>query len=818
LAVCWLQALCLSAQRLETARAVYLREAGKTDKAETYFGFPNINRLSYFEDKGLRRDIAEAQASGDLQKLDLLLTAYVRQFGIQNFRQAGDLQYLWLLGQVKEVRKDTARAMFFYGLALKNQSPIHDTIRVHFDALKVNSTAEFVDLQYYYDIVAARQEIDSLLPPKGVLLNMGKQINSPAPDYAPYMHPAGNVLLFSSRRSHWDEIAPDYTQNEDIYYTIANPFGEGWEPAERLPDAINSPYNEGSACVNTDGTLVFFSRCNAPDGMGVCDLYQAEWLGGKWTNVQNLGPDVNSQEWDSHPFVTADGRALFFCSNRDGGFGGTDLYVCLLQKNGTWGKAENLGPMVNTYYDEVTPYLHPINSTLYFSSKGHLHNRGGFDIFKTRWSGGQWEDPRNLGPLVNTPRDEYYFTIDGKGEVLFLANEMPDSPRNFDLFAFPMPMEARPDAIVKLKGYLIDSLTGSPLTGIVAALDLEKGIETTPVYIGPTGYFEFQLINNRKYLLVVIGENAITIEEELDLAVDSVFSILTQSIIDEQPVVFRQVQFPNNSAEVRPATLKLLEHIGTFLKDHPYCKLLIRGHTDAEGDAEYNLELSRQRAHNIERYILAYSQQPGEMVVGEGYGETRPVFPNDSPEHRARNRRVEFEIVVPEAYRKRFLENEPLAGDIPITSEASGEPIATSPTETPTEATTTPLPTETVSTTPELVTTPPATNPGTAADAEDDFLGEWDDELDEFELDMGDLDLGEIEDGLGEEDLLDISDLAVDVLNDEAESGESSGDDDALDDDDSFPPPAEETPRPAPKKPAGNKPAPNPAPTKPDGR
>lgn len=819
LGLCALAPAVLRAQRLETLAAVFLQEEG--DRARppiTYFAFPNINKLPLFVDKKLRRDIDAARSQNDLDQLELLLTTYVRQFGIQNFKDPDDLSLIWELGQVKELRGDTARAALFYTIALKNQSRWADSISVRLEGITAPKASRFVDLDYYYQLVAARQSVDTLKPPKGVHINVGKQVNTPAPEYAPYMHPSGDVLLFTSRRGGLDLDAPAQEQNEDIYYTQRNPFtNKGWEYAQRLPDVINSPFNEGSACVDSSGLYLVFSRCNSPDGLGVCDLYQARWVEGEWVEVENLGPTVNSDAWDSHPYLTADQQYLFFASNRSGGFGGIDLYMCRKDARGRWLAAENLGPIVNTFFDEVSPYLHPINNTLYFASTGHLHNLGGFDIFKSRWVYHHWEEPRNLGPLVNTPQDEYYFSIDGKGENLFFSHALKGQPRNFDIFSYPMPIDARPDAVVEFKGYLIDSLTGNPLTGIVAAIDLDKGAEITPKYISPTGYFEFSLVNNRRYLLVVIGENLLTVED-LALELDSLNHVLVRSALDRQAIVFRQVEFDKNSTEVHPSDLGLLRQIGTFLAEHPYATLTIRGHTDGEGDAGYNLRLSRRRAETIRETLLSLVDLPPEVVVAEGYGESRPIFPNDTKENRAKNRRVEFRIEIPDSYRAQLLAEaapdyvplEPLAGAEPLTptDPAPTEPSLTDPAAPPGPTVSTdPAPTLPTPTPP---TTPPATEPTPAFG---DDLDDWGDfeGFDDLDFGFSDDELDALEGELGESDLLDIESVTADILDEEAEEDE----DDLLREPKETPSPSTPgSPAPTtPAKPAAPKPTPAPADT-----
>jgi outer membrane protein OmpA-like peptidoglycan-associated protein len=643
---------------LKLSRSVYLKKAEEEPFYLLQVDFQNLNRQALYENRNLKRRIQQLENARPInyQALHDALYDFVTHFGILNFRQDHDLDYVWKLGQVKEILRDTTGALFFYSIALKNNSRHFSQVRLQYDSLQALKRVEYVDLDYYYRIVSARLKIDTLAPPQSVLLNLGRDVNSPYPDYAPYMHPSNSVLVFTSRRSDFPPISQiDFAQVEDLYYTERDFVDGHWMPATRFPNSINSPFNEGSACLNDSGTVLFFTRCNSPDGMGSCDLYSAEWQGGDWVNVHNLGPNVNSEFWDSQPSLTPDGKALFFCSNRPGGFGRTDLYVCYRQRNGQWGPAQNLGPVINTIEDEITPFFHPIYNTLYFSSTGHIQNYGGFDIFKSRIRNGYWEEPHNLGPLVNSRGDESYFSIDGRGERLFYAMGRPNDPRNTDLYSFPMPMAARPDAVFRLNGYLMDSVTGNPLTGIVVAIDLDENVEIEPIYINRTGFFEFRMINNRNYQLLVIGENSIRVDRTESDNRDSVYVRIAQSIEHNKPLVFDNLQFGANSSHLQETMLSQLELLAEFIRTHPYCRLIISGHTDGDGDAAYNLTLSRERAEAIRSYILRQTEVDSSVVMAEGYGETRPIYPNDNAEHKARNRRVEFELIIPPQFRREYL-------------------------------------------------------------------------------------------------------------------------------------------------------------------
>ena len=208
-------------------------------------------------------------------------------------------------------------------------------------------------------------------------------------------------------------------------------------------------------------------------------------------------------------------------------------------------------------------------------------------------------------------------------------------------------MEARPDAITKLSGYLIDSLSNQPLTGIVIAIDLTEGTEITPVFANKYGYFEFELVQNRQYQLMVLDTQLIRIPDTVALVDDQTYSLLLSTADLQRPYVLENLEFPTNSAEITPEAYPRLDYIAGFLAKYPFVKLRVEGHTDAVGEPSYNRKLSRERAENIRRYLLQMTGLPPDQIEAHGYGPDRPLLPNTTEANRARNRRVEFILEVP---------------------------------------------------------------------------------------------------------------------------------------------------------------------------
>ncbi|MFM7859142.1 MAG: OmpA family protein [Flammeovirgaceae bacterium] len=609
----------------------------------TFFGqsdiflFPNINKIKLYADAGKLKQIRQAEKKRNEQEMYRLLLAYVKNFGIENFYK--NIPMLWKLAKLSEKFGHKGEAVLLYKLILKHHQQGINIKELHarYNALETDKRENYVDLNFYYKLVDYRKEIDTLRPPHSVLVRMDDIINSGKEDYGPTMGNADHMLLFTSKRNEHEQRA----YNEDLFYTLK--VDDAWTPAQEFKK-INTQYNEGSACLSKNGKELYFSRCDAPGGIGNCDLYVAT-LGkdSTWTNIKNLGASVNSRDWDSHPSLSHRGDTLFFASNRAGGFGLSDIYFSVKDKKGKWQRAKNMGPIINTLNSEVSPFYHHKFNVLYYSSNGQPLNFGGFDIYKTYRQKGNWTEPKNIGPLVNGAGDEYYFTIDSQSRDLYYARSNREDKKNLDLYSFPVPMEAQPEAITRLRGSLIDQ-NGNPLGGIVSVIDLDKGVEVAPKNILPDGSFGFELINKRRYLLIIQGNDYFRIEEIFFLNGDKEINKVAEPL--QRKIAFRSLEFENGKADILPSMHQDLAKLGNFLIDHPQNKLIISGHTDSSGDENLNLRLSQNRANAIKAYLVQEFKLLEERITATGYGSSLLIIQKEETEtHRQMNRRVEFEIV-----------------------------------------------------------------------------------------------------------------------------------------------------------------------------
>jgi flagellar motor protein MotB len=613
--------------------------------------FENLNSQGFFVDKGLLQQIYKFQRNEQYELALSSMNKYIGQFGIQNFLQSEEYEIIWAYARLAEYLEKYDYAKDAYRLILKHyRGDVQEALDSYNERSKYDKDL-WVKIEDYYRLVERRRAIDTLKPPSDVLINMGDDINSYHEDYAPTLAADDRHLIFTSKRVEkkpgviGSDIYGGAKANEDLYISIMDK-DDYWSPPKKL-NSLNTSYNEGSAHIAKDGKTLYFSRCHDPAGYGDCDIYYATKVNDTtWAEPSNLGPGVNSYAWDSHPALSVTGDTLYFSSARRGGFGGLDLYYVVKGKDGTFGRPLNLGPVINTKGNEVSPFVHPINNTLFFSSDAQLVNFGSFDIYKSYQREHIWTEPKNVGPLVNGEGDEFYFAIDSKARILYYARSEEEGDINLDLHSFPLPMEAQPNAIVRFSGRVIEESTGEVFKGIVSVIDLEENIEVAPKRLHDNGSFEFELIDHRNYLLIIEGDNFFNIREVFYMEGDREADIPVKGVLNT--ITFESIDFDPSSARLKPGMENNLHLIVDFLTKHPKYFLTVTGHTDGDGDYETNMALSFNRATAIKDFILAYGGFDEARVEAYGMGSTKPLkSPELTEADKKMNRRVEFKLFIP---------------------------------------------------------------------------------------------------------------------------------------------------------------------------
>ncbi|MCB0584361.1 MAG: PD40 domain-containing protein [Phaeodactylibacter sp.] len=474
---------------------------------------------------------------------------------------------------------------------------------------------------------------------------LGPAINTADPEYLPFLTADGKMLAFTRRVGQ---------QQEDVFWSQQV---EGrWQEALPLRE-VNSLYNEAAPYISPDGQYLALTICGRPDGQGRCDLYFSRKEKGEWLPPQNPGAPLNSSSWDAQPSLSPDGQRLFFASRRPGGLGGTDIWMAQRLPDGQWGEPQNLGPVVNTPENEQSPFLHFDGQSLFFMSNGHP-GMGGFDLFRSRLRpDGSWEQPLNLGYPINTHADEGGLFVSLDGKTAFYARASAGRQEDTDLFSFGMYPEIRSQPLSYVEGKIQDASTRNPLPARVEIVGLTTG---DTLYYGNAdgqGHFWACLPAGEDYALTVSEKDHLFYSDNLPLAntgepggpfflnigLQPILLPIQDSLLDE-PVVLHNIFFEFGSAALLPESFRELRQLKRFLAENPGLRIRINGHTDSVGSDEDNQLLSESRAKAVYYYLVAEGIEL-ERLSYAGFGESRPVAPNDTEAARQKNRRTEFELI-----------------------------------------------------------------------------------------------------------------------------------------------------------------------------
>lgn len=508
----------------------------------------------------------------------------------------------------------------------------------NFIAKAVNVDQKYIDKakKYIVDCDFSISAIQHPVPYEP--FNMGFLVNSEYRDYFPALTADGQTIIFTR----------NIKGNEDFYTSVKK--NGSWEKAKSLSENINTiNFNEGAQSLSPDGRYLFFTGCNRPDGLGRCDIYVCRREGNDWSKPVNLGQTINTGEWESQPAISADGSTLYFLSNRPGGYGGYDIWKSVINDEGYWTAPVNLGPNVNTPYDEATPFIHPDGKTLYFSSDG-WPGFGQKDIFMSKLQAdGSFSKPVNLGYPINTFNDEFGFIVSADGQEGLFSSDLNGGFGDVDLYRFKLPDAIKPDPITYVKGTVLDSETKKPLEASVLVINLRNKLAAyNEITDQVTGDFMAVMPANEDYAFNVFAEGYTLYSKHFDIKPTDANKPFELEILLEKFKVGAKVQlnnvfFDSNKSELLPASLVELNILTDILKNNLNLVIEVQGHTDNVGDNKANQKLSESRAKAVYDYLVG-NGVPKQQLTYKGYGEERPAFDNSSDDGRQKNRRTEFLI------------------------------------------------------------------------------------------------------------------------------------------------------------------------------
>ncbi|MBO4402608.1 MAG: PD40 domain-containing protein, partial [Bacteroidales bacterium] len=500
-------------------------------------------------------------------------------------------------------------------------------------------------------------------------------VNCRLDDYGPAITADDSTLFFTSRRNvkkkYRNLYASDGKYTEKIFRSLRDS-NNRWDSARKVIGA-NFRGHFAVQGVSNDGKHIILYREKRGG-----DLYEAKLKKKRFSCPKRLPKCVNTKCHETSASYSYDGKTIYFCSNRPGGYGGHDIYKVTQNDKGKWKVVENMGSVINTPEDEISVFMHPDNKTMYFSSKGH-GGMGGHDIYITMLNNGKWTKPVNLGRPINTAADEIYFVISASGRSAYYASSQAEGWGEEDIYGIsfksdkifttlaenqlleeeepygeedemgdkglPTPM------MTLLNGQVRDKKTKEPISAVIELYDLDSNKKIADFEsCSDNGKFLISLPAGHNYRITAKAEGYNDYSEDFDIQDSTGFQ--NQDVLVElegdgkvMPADFQNIQFDFDKSDIHGTeTADRLDKVINYMKAYPDVKVEVRGHTDNKGTEQYNQALSERRAKIAVDYIVEHGIDRSRLT-SVGRGESEPIATNETEEGRALNRRVEFKIV-----------------------------------------------------------------------------------------------------------------------------------------------------------------------------
>lgn len=490
--------------------------------------------------------------------------------------------------------------------------------------------------------------------PKDIFVkNLGPSINTQYAEHSPVISSDDKLLLFTSRGQYTGaatnkkKLAADGEYFEEIYES-RRVDDENWEKPRSLGQALVTKGHDASIQLYDNDSKLLMYR---DDENG--DIFSSDKVNGEWTAPKKLNSNINSKAFESDAYITPDGKTLYFSTGKYSEDGTLDLYYSTRGSDGDWGPAKSMGGAINTKYDDDSPYVSKDGKTLYFSSRGH-NTMGGYDIFKSTYDsiGNKWGAPENMGYPINTPDDDSYYRLSPDGSYAYLSSYRIGGYGEKDIYT----INYIKNATVKGKVFAKDSTTVIPGVELVFS---GKQADNTPLSFRdvskPDGSYKVSMLSGRTYQVAVSkdGKNVETQEFAIPVSTNDSTTItknfyiayIDTSMASMYP--FSKIYFDTDKYKLRPESIVVLNDIAQKLVAAPGLNIQVEGHCDSRNTDEYNMVLGQNRADAAKKYLVTKGVADTRLTT-VSYGERRPAAPNDSPENMQLNRRDEFRVVLKE--------------------------------------------------------------------------------------------------------------------------------------------------------------------------
>lgn len=533
--------------------------------------------------------------------------------------------------------------LFYLGEANRIQGNLDEAIAAYTKFKESISPKEYFDLDYVIQQIEACKRAKSMLKEKISITEEAFPIfDGESYILTPAISVDGKTMVFTQQEKFYDAI----------YISEKKKTG-GWDTPINITLDLAVEGDVYSTSINHDGTKIFLFK----NDRGTGNLYTSEKKNGKWGKAQKMPKPINTRSWETFASISPDGKTLFFSSNRKGGKGELDIYYSELKPDGNWGNAINIGESINTPFNEEAPYMTPDGKTLFFISQGH-NSIGGYDIFYSeKVDENQWSSPTSIGYPINTTDDETAFFPLSKTEALIshVEKNKPNARqiKKISISTVPEIIEVLLTGKITLddnseisQNYIEIDITNSKTKKSVAQLKAQEQTGEFSIKL-PTGAYLLTTTANdytTKELSVVIPESFSQPEYPISI------NLIPKEVTSGEYHSISSILFDFNKYKLKREALFELEKLYAILLEHPSINIEVCGHTDSKGPAAYNYELSFKRAHAVIDYIVAKGIDSSRFVA-RGAGPFENIAANfkpdgsDNPEGRCLNRRASIKVI-----------------------------------------------------------------------------------------------------------------------------------------------------------------------------
>lgn len=499
------------------------------------------------------------------------------------------------------------------------------------------------DIDYQIEVNQNQTAFELNITPQ----NLGEGINSSTDELSPVISPDGKTL-YLTRLGHKGNFNID---NQDIWYSERK--NGAFENPVHMKEPINTKGNNSFLSITPDGQTALLLNEYHPNGvtktgMSITELTDTGWAFPTPVKIDSFYNDNDYGEY----FLANSKNIIVMTVERNEGIASKDLFVSFKREDNTWTKPLWMGETINSAASEISPFLAADNRTLYYSSSG-FPGYGGSDIFMTKRIGDSWTEwtkPLNLGAKLNSSGFDAYYSLPAKGDEVFFVSQKEDGHGKSDIYRADLPKELRPNPSVLIQGYVLNAKDSTPISTMIYYYSLTTGKKIGEAKSKPSeGFYKIILPAGDVYGFSASKTGFIPVSQNIDLKSYTEYTELKKNLylvpIEKNAILtLNNVYFDTDKANLRSESFVELDGLVNIIKANPNIKIEISGHTDDVGNDAYNLTLSKKRANAVTQYILDKGVEKGK-INSVGFGETKPVVPNNSNENRQANRRVDFKII-----------------------------------------------------------------------------------------------------------------------------------------------------------------------------